>query len=207
MNIKKTKIALALTGALFLSLPISQAFAHEHHCEIEETQLSEIMKHMKSELKGYVKGVKSEDQEKMQKHLNSLLTLSEKATQYVPVVIENIDEMDHAKMDMSKMDHAKMDMSKMDHAKMDMSAMDHSQMDHSMMDMSSIDHDMSTMPTMKGMSAEQHHQHMLYIQSMEQLQDLFNVLNKSKDQEVIKTTLGKIKEHIKKSHKQFRQDC
>jgi len=232
MNIKKTKLALTLTGALFLALPISQAFAHESHCEIKDTELGDLMKYMKSELRGYVKGFKSNDQEKMQKHLNELLILSEKAHQLMPVTVAqmshtNMDmeamdhgKMDHANMDMKamdhdKMDHANMDMKamdhgKMDHANMDMKAMDHGKMDHANMDMKAMDHadhDMSTMPSMQGMSAEQHHQHLKYMQGMEQLQTLFKGLNETKDATQIKTLLGKIKEHSKKSHQQFRQDC
>ena len=202
MNIKKTKLALTLTGALFLALPISQAFAHESHCEIKDTELGDLMKYMKSELRGYVKGFKSNDQEKMQKHLNELLILSEKAHQLMPVTVA---QMSHTNMDMEAMDHANMD-----HANMDMKAMDHGKIDHANMDMKAMDHadhDMSTMPSMQGMSAEQHHQHLKYMQGMEQLQTLFKGLNETKDATQIKTLLGKIKEHSKKSHQQFRQDC
>ena len=62
---------------------------------------------------------------------------------------DDMNDMDHSKMDhmdhdMNGMDHSKMnhDMSSMDHSKMghhDMSGMDHSKMDH--MDMSGMDHD------------------------------------------------------------------
>lgn len=212
MNIKKSKLALALTGALFLSLPMSQAFAHEDHCEIKETQLGETMKHIKSELRAYVKGFKKDDAQKMQKHLNELLMLSEKANQYTPVKIaqmshDNMKGMDHSKMDMKEMDHSKMNMKEMDHSKMDMKGMDHSKMDHGDMNMDSMDHDMSSMPQMEGMSPEQHHQHMKYMQGMTQLQDLFKKLDQTKDKDEIKTILGEIKEHSKKSHQQFRQDC
>ncbi|MCP5077601.1 MAG: copper resistance protein CopA, partial [Psychromonas sp.] len=40
-----------------------------------------------------------------------------------------------------------------------------------------------------------------------QLQDLFKQLAKTKDKNEIKAILGKIKEHSKKGHQQFRQDC
>lgn len=221
MNMKKSKIALLLTGTLFLSLPMSQAFAHEDHCEIKETQLGETMKHLKSELRAYVKGFKKGDQEKMQRHLNELLQLSEKAVQYTPVKIAQMGHadmpaMDHSNMDhgdmesksMPEMDHSTMDHSSMDHGDMEskpMPEMDHSTMDHSNMD--SADHDMSSMPSMEGMSADQHHQHMKYMQGMETLQSLFKALNDTKDEAEIKAILGKIKAHSKKSHQQFRQDC
>ncbi|GLS90244.1 hypothetical protein GCM10007916_13110 [Psychromonas marina] len=244
MNINKTKLVLALTGTLFLAMPVSQVFAHEAHCEIKETKLGDTMKYMKSELRAYVKGFKSDDQDKMQKHLNELLKLSKQASQYTPVLITmnqhsdmdmkemdhskmdmkemdhskmdmkgmdhskmDMKEMDHSKMDMKGMDHSKMDMKGMDHSKMDMKEMDHSKMDHGDMNMDSADHDMSTMPSMEGMTTEQHHQHMKYMQGIEQLQALFNELNQTKDKAEIKAILGKIKEHSKKSHQQFRQDC
>lgn len=190
MNVKKTKLALTLTGVLFLSLPISQVFAHEKHCEIKETQLGDTMKYMKSELRGYVKSFKSGDQQKMQQHLTELLTLSERASQYTPVKIEQLSH-----HDTQVMDNAKMEMAVIEHSKMNMAEMDHSKMD------------MSVMASMQGMSAEQHHQHMLYIKGMQQLQGLFNKLQKTTDNTQIKTILGKIKTHSKKSHQQFRQDC
>ncbi|WP_413693442.1 hypothetical protein [Psychromonas sp. KJ10-2] len=98
MNIKKTTVATLISGVLLLGLPISSTVAHENHCEIKETELGQLMKHMKSELRGYVKGFKSEDQAKMQAHLNELLTLAEKAHQFIPVTISNLKEMDHPKM-------------------------------------------------------------------------------------------------------------
>ena len=102
--------------------------------------------------------------------------------------------------DMEEMDHSKMDIN-------DMNEMDHSKMDHGDMNMDGVDHDMSAMPSMEGMSAEQHHQHMQFMQGMTQLQDLFKSLNNTKDETEIKAILGKIKEHSKKSHQQFRQNC
>ena len=123
MNIKKTKLALALTGALFLTLPMSQAFAHEKHCDIKETQLGESMKHMKSELRAYVKGFKKDDTEKMQRHASELIKLTDVAINETPMKINmmehegmpNMEDMDHSKMDMSEMkdmDHSKMDILK-----------------------------------------------------------------------------------------------
>ena len=149
MNIKKSKIALTLSGLLFLSVPFLSAFADENHCEMSATMMS-----MKSELVGYVKGVKGDDTNKMHQHMSELLLLSEKAKSEIPANIKRMDhskmdmkdmpDMDHSKMDMKDMpamDHSKMDMEDMpamDHSKMDMKdmpAMDHSKMDHSKMDM------------------------------------------------------------------------
>ncbi|WP_372880592.1 hypothetical protein [Psychromonas sp.] len=247
MNIKKSKIVLALGGLIFLAAPLGSAFAHEQHCEIEDTQLGNTMKYIKSELRAYVKGFKNDDPQKMQQHLNELIKLSSIAAEQTPVKIKKMHdhdmpmaEMDHSQMDMSgmaEMDHSQMDMSgmaEMDHAQMDMSGMsemDHSQMDmsgmaemdHSQMDMSGMaeldhsqmehsqmaspQHDMASMPGMEGMSNEQHHQHMMYVEGINELKELFKQLEKTQGTEQIKTVLGQIKEHSKKSHQQFRQDC
>ena len=214
MNIKKSKIVLALGGLLFLSAPLSSAFACENHTEMQEMQQGDTMKSIKSELRGYVKGFKADDSQKMQQHLNELLQLSEKATKEIPEKIAAMDvgnEMDHSQMnhadmmmpemDHSQMDHGDMTMPEMDHSQMDhgemaMSEMDHSQMDHS--DMGSVGHDMSAMPSMEGMSSAQHHQHMIYMQGTAKLKESFKELAKAQDKTEITAILGKIKEHIKK---------
>jgi len=87
MIIKKTKLAIALVSALVFSLPMSQAFAHEDHCDIEDTELGDTMKYMKSELRAYNKAFDSEDQEGMQEHINELLKLSERGSQFIPTLI------------------------------------------------------------------------------------------------------------------------
>ncbi|WP_028863064.1 hypothetical protein [Psychromonas aquimarina] len=258
MKTLKNRILPALSVVLFLSLPVS-AFAHEKHCEIKDTQLGDYMKYMKSELRGYVKGFKGQDQEKMQLHLNELLKLSELAVNETPVKIKMINDdksamqgMDHSQMDHgdmqgmehSQMDHSDMaDMKGMDHGDMaDMKGMDHSQMDHGDMqgmdhsqmghgdmqgmdhsqmghgDMKGMDHsqmDHSDMADMKGMdhgsmagmTDQQHHQHMMYMQGITKLQELFKELAQSQSPEQVKTILGQIKEHSKKSHQAFRQNC
>ncbi len=203
MNIKKSKIVLALGGLIFLAAPLGSAFAHEQHCEIEDTQLGNTMKYIKSELRAYVKGFKNDDPQKMQQHLNELIKLSSIAAEQTPVKIKKMHDHD---MPISEMDHSQMDMSGM--SEMDMSGMaemDHSQMEHSQM--ASPQHDMASMPGMEGMSNEQHHQHMLYIEGINGLQDLFKQLDEVQDKEQIKTVLANIKEHSKKSHQLFRQDC
>ncbi|MCG6201692.1 copper resistance protein CopA [Psychromonas antarctica] len=203
MKIKKSKIALLLGSLLLLSMPLSSAYAHEDHCEIEDTQLGNMMKSMKSELRGYVKSFKADDPQKMQQHINELLTLNVMAAKQTPVKIKHMDsdgEMDHSKISMDDMDHSEMGMG-------NMSDMDHSKMNQGAMKMDSGSHDMSAMPSMKGMSAEQHHQHMQYMQAMTGLNDLFKQLAATQNKTDIKTILNKIKEHIRKSHRQFRQDC
>lgn len=208
MNIKKSKIALALGTLIFLAAPLSSAFADQKNCEMGGTMAS-----MKNELRGYVKGFKGDDAQKMQQHMNALLQLSEKTTQETPanmkakqvnskMDMKEMAKMDHSKMDMKEM--AKMDQSKMDMK--DMSKMDHSKMD--MKDMSAMgngDMNMDSMQSMEGMSNEQH-QHMMYMQNMTGLNDMFKQLSKTQDKSEIKVILGKIKDHSEKN-KMFKKDC
>jgi hypothetical protein len=163
MNIKKTKIALALGGLIFLAVPLSSVFADQKHNEMKEMQMDDSMPLIKNELRGYVEGVKNNDTQKMQQHLNELLTLSE------------MPAMDHSAMDDSEM--------KMDHAGMENGTM--SEMDHGM-------------SSMEGMSAAQH-QHMIYMQEIAGLNDLFKQLNKTQDKAEIKLILAKIKDQLKKN--------
>jgi hypothetical protein len=234
MNIKKSKIALALSGLLFLSVPLSSAFADQKHCEMDGNMAS-----IKSELSDYVKSIKANDAQKTQQHINTLLQLSEKATNemanmdHSKMDMKEMAGMDHSKMDMKDMagmDHSKMDMKDMagmDHSKMDMkdmSGMDHSKMDmkdmagmdHSKMDMkemAGMDHskmdmkDMANMDhsKMQGMSDEEH-QHMMHMQGVSGLNDLFKQLANTQDKTEIKEILGKVKEHSKQ-HKMFTKKC
>jgi hypothetical protein len=188
MNIKKTKVALALGGLIFLAVPLSSVFADQKHNEMKEMQMDDSIPLIKNELRGYVEGVKNNDTQKMQQHLNELLTLSE------------MPAMDHSTMDHSemKMDHASMEngtMPAMDHSAMDDSEM---KMDHAGMEngtMPAMDHGMSSM---EGMSAAQH-QHMIYMQQIAGLNDLFKQLNKTQDKAEIKLILAKIKDQLKKN--------
>ena len=94
MTVKRNKLALSLAATLFLSLPMGQAFAHEEHCEIKDTELGDMMKYMKSELRAYNKSFNSEDQAEMKEHANELLKLSAKAEQLIPVVISKASHHD-----------------------------------------------------------------------------------------------------------------
>ena len=206
MNIKKSKIALALGTLIFLAAPLSSAFANQNNCQMGGTMAS-----IKSELRGYVQGVKGDDVKKMQQHMNALLQLSEKATQVTPAMdhskmgMKKMAGMDHSKMDMKEMagmDHSKMDMKEMadmDHSKMDMKEM--ADMDHSKMDMN----EMATMQNMEGMSNEQH-QHMMYMHNMTELNDMFKQLSKTQEKNEIKVILGKIKDHSEKNQ-MFKKEC
>jgi len=219
MNIKKSKIALALGTLIFLAAPLSSAFANQNNCQMGGTMAS-----IKSELRGYVQGVKGDDVKKMQQHMNALLQLSEKATQVTPAMdhskmdMKEMTGMDHSKMDMKEMagmDHSKMDMKEMadmDHSKMDMKEMadmDHSKMD--MKEMAGMDHskmdmnEMATMQNMEGMSNEQH-QHMMYMHNMTELNDMFKQLSKTQEKNEIKVILGKIKDHSEKNQ-MFKKEC
>ena len=197
MNIKKNKIALVLGASLFLTMPLSSTFADQNHHEIKKVPMGDTIQNIKNELRGYVEGVKSDDTQKMQQHVDTLLKLSA-----MPAM--NLDHsdmpMDHTEMTheaMAAMDHSKMDHSDMPMDHTDMTTETMVTIDHSEMQ---TDHDMSTMSGMEGMSAEQH-QHMMYMQEMTQFHDLFKSLDKAKDKAEITVILGLIKEQIKNRNK------
>ena len=214
MNMKQTKIALALGGLLFLSAPLSSAFADEKHNENKEMQMGNTMQYIKNELRGYVEGVKGDDAQMMQQHLDQLLKLSAMSA----MDHSNMDHADMASDAMPAMDHADMAsdaMPAMDHANMDhagmasdaMPAMDHTNMDHSEMEadhanMDGVEHDMSAMANMEGMSPTQH-QHIMYMQGITGLNDLFKQLGKTQDKAEIKLILRKIKAQIKNNQQLF----
>ena len=75
-------------------------------------------------------------------------------------------------------------------------------------DMKDMDHsNMANMQNMKGMDHSTHMQHMAYQQGMRKLTHLFNQLQDATTKGEVKTALGNIKQHIKKSHKAFRLNC
>ncbi len=194
-----------------LLLPLSLAFAipvqaHSEHCQ--DSQLGNLMKDMKQDLKGYVAAVKADDKTSMQQQIDKLLNLAEQAKQEVPMKLQ---QQGHPMMDqeMANMDHSQMDMSEDMHN--NMAGMDHSQMDMSehmnanMAEMAGMDH--SQMPNMQGMDHQTHMQHMAYLEGIEQLEGYFNQLKQANDKGEIKIALQNIKKHTKDSHKQFRLDC
>ena len=69
------------------------------------------------------------------------------------------------------------------------------------------DMDHSNMANMDGMDHSTHMQHMAYQQGMGKLTHLFNQLQDATTKGEVKTALGNIKQHIKKSHKAFRLNC
>lgn len=77
-----------------------------------------------------------------------------------------------------------------------------------MKDMKDMDHsDMPDMKDMKGMDHSTHMQHLSYQRGMGRLTQLLNQLQGATSKSEVKTLLGNIKQHIKKSHKTFRLDC
>ena len=187
MNFNKTTIALALSGTLFFTLPMTSVFANQATCELSASQPNNVIKQIKSELKGYVKGVKSADQATMQTHVNALLTLSETANQ-------SMKGMDHSKM--QGMDHS--NMAGMDHSQM--TEMDHSQM-------TGMDHSQMTGMDHSQMSEAVHQQHMSYMTGMQQLQQQFEALNQTTDKTEIKAILLEIKGSLKTVGTQSNQHC
>ncbi|SQD79501.1 copper resistance protein CopA [Moritella yayanosii] len=169
-----------ITIAIALSAAISSpAFAHsDGDGHCKDTQLGSIMKEMSDDLKSYVGAFKRGDQAAMQTQLTTLLANSTKAKDEVPLKLQQ---------DMPTM-----------------KGMDHSNMAN-MQNMKGMDH--SNMTNMDGMDHSTHMQHMDYQQGMEKLTHLFNQLQDATSKGEVKTTLGNIKQHIKKSHKAFRLNC
>ncbi|MBL1418191.1 MAG: copper resistance protein CopA [Moritella sp.] len=216
MIFKQITIAIALSAAIS-----SPAFAHsdgDGHCK--DTQLGSIMKEMSDDLKTYVGAFKRGDQAAMQTQLTKLLANSTKAKDEVPLKLQQdmptMKGMDHSNManmqNMKDMDHSNManmqNMKGMDHSNManmqNMKGMDHSNMAN-MQDMKDMDH--SNMANMEGMDHSTHMQHMDYQQGIDKLTHLFNQLQDATTKGEVKTALGNIKQHIKKSHKAFRLNC
>ncbi|EDM68269.1 copper resistance protein A [Moritella sp. PE36] len=216
MIFKQITIAIALSAAIS-----SAAFAHsdgDGHCK--DTQLGSIMKEMSDDLKTYVGAFKRGDQAAMQTQLTKLLANSTKAKDEVPLKLQQdmptMKGMDHSNManmqNMKDMDHSNManmqNMKGMDHSNManmqNMKGMDHSNMAN-MQNMKDMDH--SNMANMEGMDHSTHMQHMDYQQGIDKLTHLFNQLQDATTKGEVKTALGNIKQHIKKSHKAFRLNC
>ena len=205
MIFKQITIAIALSAAIS-----SPAFAHsdgDGHCK--DTQLGSIMKEMSDDLKTYVGAFKRGDQAAMQTQLTKLLANSTKAKDEVPLKLQQdmptMKGMDHSNManmqNMKDMDHSNM-------ANMqNMKGMDHSNMANmqNMKGMKDMDH--SNMANMEGMDHSTHMQHMDYQQGIDKLTHLFNQLQDATKKGEVKTALGNIKQHIKKSHKAFRLNC
>jgi len=199
---KQITIAIALSAALS-----STAFAHsdgDGHCK--DTQLGNVMSEMSDDLKAYVGAFKRGDQAAMQVQLTKLLVNSTKAKNEIPLKLQQdmpaMKGMDHSNMANMK------DMEGMDHSNManmqDMKGMDHSNMAN-MQGMKGMDH--SNMANMDGMDHSTHMQHMAYQQGIDKLTHLFNQLQDATSKGEVKTVLGDIKQHIKKSHTAFRLNC
>lgn len=98
-SIRKT--LLALTGAGLL-LSASNVFAHSAHCK--DTELGELMKGIKEDLKTYVGAFKTSDTTIMQQAVAEMIAASEKAKNYTPLKLQEEAEMPQ----MSTQDHAQM---------------------------------------------------------------------------------------------------
>jgi len=205
--LKKISKSVVLTSVLTATLSLP-ALAHNDEVHCEDTALSGIMKEMNDDLKSYVAAFKRNDPAAMQAQVNLLLANAAKAKNEVPLKLQQkqanngMPAMNH---DMPGMDH---DMSAMDH---DMSAMnkDMPAMDHDMSemnkDMPNMDH--SKMANMPGMDHQTHMQHQGYQQGIEKLSHLFKQLQTAKEKTEVKKALGAIKQHVKKSHREYRNEC
>jgi len=88
--IKRIRRLIFATSATLMLLTSTEVFAHAEHCE--DTELGDLMKSMKDDLKGYVKGFKQSDQKTMQKHLNELISDSKNARTLMPLKYESQSE-------------------------------------------------------------------------------------------------------------------
>ncbi|SEF41091.1 cytochrome b562 [Oceanospirillum linum] len=79
------KLIFAASVSLML-LTSTETFAHAAHCE--DSELGDLMKSMKQELKDYVSSFKQSDQAAMQQHLNGLLNDSKQAKKLIPMKYE-----------------------------------------------------------------------------------------------------------------------
>ena len=85
--IKQIRQLIFAASAGLMLLTSIEAFAHAAHCK--DTELGELMKEMKQELKGYVKSFKQSDQTAMQQHLDELIRDSQEAKALIPLKYEN----------------------------------------------------------------------------------------------------------------------
>ena len=181
-----TAVALSatLSAALFAATSLP-ALAHEGEVHCEDTVLSGIMKEMNDDLKSYVAAFKRNDTAAMQAQVTKLLANTIKAKNEVPIKLKqkqsNMPAMNH---DMPTMNH---DMPAMNH---DMPAMDHSQM-----------------ANMPGMDHQTHMQHQGYQQGIEKLTHIFKKLQTANSKTEVKTVLNAIKQHTKKSHREYQLEC
>ena len=88
--IKKIRQLIFATSATLMLLTSTEIFAHEEHCQ--DTELGDLMKSMKDDLKGYVKSFKQSDQKAIQKYLNELIADSKNARTLMPLKYESQSE-------------------------------------------------------------------------------------------------------------------
>lgn len=84
--IKQMRQLIFAASAGLMLLTSTETFAHAAHCK--DTELGELMKNMKQELKSYVQSFKQSDQAAMQQHLNELIKDSEAAKELIPMKYE-----------------------------------------------------------------------------------------------------------------------
>jgi hypothetical protein len=189
--LKKITTAVALSATLFAATTLP-ALAHEGEVHCEDTVLSGIMKEMNDDLKAYVAAFKRNDPTAMQAQVTKLLANTAKAKNEIPVKLKQKQN------DMPIMDH---DMSAMDE---NMPAMNHD-MPAMEQNMPTMDH--SQMANMPGMDHQTHMQHQGYQQGIEKLTHLFKQLKTANTKTEVKTVLNTIKQHTKKSHREYQLDC
>lgn len=85
--IKEIRHLLGAASTALMLMTSTEAFAHAAHCK--DTELGELMKGMKQDLKSYVQSFKQSDQTGMQRYLKELIKGSQEAKALIPVKYEN----------------------------------------------------------------------------------------------------------------------
>lgn len=175
--LKQITMTIALSASLF-AMPFVPVLAHEGEVHCEDTALSSIMKDMNDDLKSYVKAFKRNDKMAMQVQLLKLLANTKKSKEEVPLKLKQEQQ-----REMPEVAHEH------DHAH-DKAAMDHSKMAKAL-----------------GMDRQTHMKYMAYQQGLDKLTQLLQQLQTAGNNAEVKTLLNSLKQHTKKSHREYQLDC
>ncbi len=178
--LKQITMTIALSVFLF-AMPFVPVLAHEGEVHCEDTELSSIMKDMNDDLKSYVKAFKRNDKMAMQVQLLKLLANTKKSKEEVPLKLKQ-EQQTVQQREMPEVAH--------DHHAHDKAAMDHSKMAKT-----------------PGMGRQTHMKYMEYQQGLDKLTQLLQQLQTARSKTEVKTLLNSIKQHTKKSHREYQLEC
>lgn len=178
------QIAMAIVFSSFFTIASVPVLAHEGEVHCEDTELGSIMKDMNDDLKAYVKAFKRNDKMAMQVQLLKLLANTKKSKEELPLKLKQKQQTVQQR-EMAEVTH--------EHAH------DHQH------DKAALDH--STMAKIPGMDRQTHRQYMEYQQGLDKLTHLLQQLQTAPSKTEIKTLLNSIKQHTKKSHREYQLEC